>query len=135
MFEQHWLEAGCINGPGELDLNLNTYFYNDSRGRQIFMVLEEGDEILGYMSAFVVNPIHHRQTKVAEIDAFYIKPEHRLCGYGADLFMDFEDYLTKVVQVDFIRTFSNNNNDVSGFLEGLGYKAAEVAYHKLTKEK
>ena len=72
--EENWKETGY-----NFDLNLNTdqYFLLEHHQRMFAHFIFDGEDVVGYCTAFINKHLQNKQIVLCVSDAMYIKPDYR----------------------------------------------------------
>lgn len=132
-FENHWKEVGYDKRFGDFDLDLNAYEHLENYKMFMGVGAKDGDTPIAYMSVLIFYHPHCRGLKLAQTDAFYIKPEYRgLKGYTILCKMIREaesilknQYNVKVLNISFPQSLKLNR-----LVERQGYSSLDTVMSK-----
>lgn len=123
----HYSELALDQDKVPLDPQYEVYLASERSGELLFVALREAGELVGYFIGFIAPGLHYRTCLTLRMDIFYVHPERRGGGAGAQLFKFVEaEAKRRGVQRMFVG--SKCHKDASWLFERLGYVEVERYY-------
>lgn len=125
----HYEELALHKEHVPLDPQYDVYLAREREGQLLFVVLRDAGKMVGYFIGFIAPGLHYKTCLTCQMDIFYVHPDHRGNGGGAQLFTFVEAELKRrAVQRVFVG--SKCHKDASWLFERLGYDMVEIYYSK-----
>lgn len=126
----HYEELALDKGSVPLDPDFDIYRAKEAQGGLLFVTLRKQGELVGYFIGFIAPGLHYRTCLTCQMDIFYVHPDHRGVGAGAQLFQAVERELRRrKVQRWYVG--GKAHSDVTWLFERLGFAPADVYYSKM----
>lgn len=122
----NYLEAESNRMGGALNILEDLYKTLEDRGDLHIFVAYESEEFLGYLVFIALFDHHNSFNLTAVSDAFYVRPDKRELGIGAELIKFAEEYFK---DLDF-DSVGLSVTEEKKFIENLGYRKGQVTYYK-----
>lgn len=127
MLPLHWDELALDKDRVPLVPRWDVYDGRDAAGELLLVVLREDGKAVGYYWGFVAPGLHYATCLTAQMDIFYVHPEHRNGRGGTILFQAVEKELRRRgVRRWFVG--AKLHRDASPLFKRLGFVPIEV-YH------
>jgi len=125
---QHWMEVGYSRD--EINLNIDWDAYNrmdDAGNLSTILVYNSDNTLIGYCIDFVHDHIHHKGTKYAVNDAFYVHPAYRKTHVPVEILKVVQLYLKEVgARTHMITMMESHRWDKTA--QAAGYKQVETVH-------
>jgi GNAT superfamily N-acetyltransferase len=136
LFKRHWDELGRDRDRVPLDFWWEHAAALDTSGILRIMTVRLEGELIGYMLTLVSPHLHYKSTLHANVDAYWLAPEHRKGWAGVAMIRAHEKAMRALgVKRLFIGenlTFKNKRGkQMRGLLRALGYAATDVHFRKM----
>lgn len=129
--EGHYKEVPNANGLPEIDLDKEQYRALEKAGVLICTaVFDSLENMVGYLTTLLYNPLHFKGRHFAMMDTIYIIPRYRRLGAGKVLLKFTERYVGNVLNIEVFHLVSNSLKPIDIFAEENGYKESDVIYVK-----
>lgn len=135
LFALHWLEASADRSIG-LDVDWDRYAAAEEAGHELCISVRWGETLIGYAVYLIHDHLHYRGLRVAEADAFFLRPEDRSGFVGVRLFQIAERALAargvhEVWQREKLHVRPGRGaNRVGLIFSYLGYRPVETVWRK-----
>lgn len=135
LFAAHWLEASADRSV-PLALDWDVYARLEQLDHEVCIAARLDGMLIGYAVYLWHDHLHYRGLRVAEADAFFIRPQDRLGFVGIKLFQVAEAALAlrgvhEVWQrVKLHVRPGRGHSDLGPLFRYLGYRAVETTYRK-----
>lgn len=129
----HYEELAMNKKYFTLDPDYNLYFLLEKNGTLNVVTARKDGEIVGYFWTFMRPHHHYKQNFVAEVDIYYVHPDHRGNGVGYNLFKFHEETMKKYGVMQ-IANVCKMHQDHTPLFESLGYNQVERVFTKIIKE-
>lgn len=125
----HYEELALNKDKVPLSPQYEIYIQRERQGELSFITARKDGELIGYFIGFISPGLHYSTCLTCIMDIFYIHPEHRGSGFGADLFGFVEG---EMIRRKVARWFvgSKVHLDASWLFERLGFDRTEIMYSK-----
>lgn len=125
----HWEELALDKDKVPLQPQWHIYDERNARGELQIVVLREDGRIIGYYWGFIAPGLHYASCLTAQMDIFFVHPEHRNGRAGTILFRAVErDLRRRGVQRWFVGT--KLHRDCSALFKRLGFTPVETYHSK-----
>lgn len=105
------------------------YFDREARGELLFVTLRRDGRMIGYWIAFIAPGLHYSTCLTAQMDIWFIHPEH-IIGKAPVLLIKAVEHELKRRGVKLSFAGSKDHNPCGPFLERVGYERVETYYAK-----
>ena len=123
----HYAELALNQDKVPLDPQFDVYLQREEQGGVMFIALREAGQLIGYFIGFIAPGLHYQTCLTLTMDIFYVHPDHRGGGAGAQLFKAVEaEAKRRGVQRMFVG--SKLHKDASWLFQRLGYEPCETYY-------
>lgn len=123
----HYQELALNQDKVPLSPQYPVYLQRDADGGVLFVALRKAGELVGYFIGFIAPGLHYQTCLTLTMDIFYVHPDHRGDGAGAQLFKAVEaEAKRRGVQRMFVG--SKLHKDASWLFQRLGYEPCETYY-------
>ena len=127
----HWLEVGNFKEDVPLDVDWEQYAEVNNQGSlQLITARNEDGILVGYCTDFILNHIHHKATRYALNDAFFVRKQYRRNCVGKNLLKCVENELIKK-GVNVWIVSSKCNKPITKLFDRLGFKKTDEQYSKV----
>lgn len=123
----HWEEVNEFDVP--LDIDWNRYLIADQNGAYHLTTVRLDCQLIGWVGFWIQTHIRHKSMLMAREDWYYLRPEHRLQGWGKRMFCEAESAL-KQRGVDRIQISCKVRQDHGQLFESLDYRYYEKHFTK-----
>jgi len=129
----HWEEIGRDRERVPLSVDWERYSRIEASGNLIFATARDAEQhLIGYMIALASYHLHYGTTRFAQIDVFWVAPEHRRGTNGVKLFQLFEREARRRGVVKIIgQTKLDDAHDLSSLYKYLGWTPQEMLFTKV----
>lgn len=131
LWPEHWEEVKWPKDPEGIDPDLNAYEVMDKAGLLHVMTMRHEGVLVGYHISMIFGHLHHRKSKTASVDMYYITPAYR--GRGKRMIQEAEKEF-KRLGVDRAITHVNSKkgeeSKMGRLLEILGWSEIETYFVK-----
>jgi N-acetylglutamate synthase-like GNAT family acetyltransferase len=125
----HWEELALDKDKVPLMPQWLVYDERDAKGELQIVVLREDGRIIGYYWGLISPGLHYASCLTANMDIFFVHPEHRKGRNGIILFQAVErDLRRRGVQRWFVGT--KLHRDCSALFRRLGFEPIEIHHSK-----
>jgi GNAT superfamily N-acetyltransferase len=129
MLPMHWEELALDKDRVPLVPRWDVYDARDAAGELLLVVLREDGKAVGYYWGFISPGLHYATCLTAQMDIFYVHPEHRDGRGGMILFQAVERELRRRgVQRWFVG--AKLHRDASPLFKRLGFVPVEIYHSK-----
>lgn len=131
VFKEHWSEVGMAGAEAlEFKLDILHYLELEAQNKLFCVVLRtDTNKIAGYISFMIYNHHHHRDTRFAYTDCFYVRKDYRKTSGFKNIIKMFkyaESILKAEFKVSHIQFAYSVNNDLSMLAQRLGYSKSDI---------
>jgi GNAT superfamily N-acetyltransferase len=126
----HYAEISRDQDTIPLDPAWDTYVNMENDGLLHVCTTRDGDKLFGYFITFVMPHLHYNSTIFANVDIYFVHPDHRKNGVGLNLFKYHEDEMRRL-GVKKLLNVCKPHKDHTPLFESLGYNKFETVFAKL----
>ncbi len=133
--DAQWRENGKFHDAIPLDPDFAQYLALDSMGALSMIVARDQDGgFVGYLLAIVNSHLHHKSTRFAHVDIFWMDPRFRRGINGFRLFSEFEAEMRRLgVRQVVGHSAIGSGPDSSAIYLAMGYQHVEAIFMKAVK--
>jgi ribosomal protein S18 acetylase RimI-like enzyme len=129
----HHQETDDLKEEVPLDPDYELYKFLEEQGMLIVITARELGKLVGYLTYTTTPVLHHKSTKIANADMFYILPSYRGSMLGLRMLRNAEAVL-KDKGVQMINMNLKVKLDFGVLLQRVGYLHTELVYSKYLGE-
>ena len=129
MLPLHWDELALDKGRVPLVPRWDIYDARNAAGELLLVVLRENGRAIGYYWGFIAPGLHYATCLTAQMDIFYVHPEHRTGRGGTILFQAVEKELRRRGAQRWT-VGAKLHRDASPLFKRLGFTPIEIYHSK-----
>lgn len=126
----HWKELGLDHEDCPLDPDFDMYQEHEDSGVLHICTARKDNALIGYFVTFIVPHIHYKSTIFGKVDVYYVHPDFRTNGVGAQLFRFHEQEMRRL-GVKKLLNMCKVHQDHGPLFKALGYTHIEHIFSKL----